>query len=359
MFVDGWERVATHAHGSLAGVLRTLLETSDLSGLRAVVTGGRAVLAGQLVPVFTQRLILRLGDPVDLAMAGIPAKGVPARQPPGRALDAATHHEVQVATVRGDLATTLGSTAQQWVGSGSPTRPAGWPRTVRRLPPSITFSSEGEPEGPTMVLQVGVRDGDLERVGFEPGSGDRRILVVGPPGSGRTTAVHTIAEALAASGYPLALVGARWRTLSRATLPTTHGDRAEVLVLTGYGDTDTDHLVEARRRDPTLAVFVDDVDRLAGLPIEPVLLEIARRVDDDRGIIVATVSTLALEGRIGAVATDLARARTGVVLWPAPGTSVLGIAVPDGIAPARIPGRGLLLRSGGVERIQVATVSRP
>ena len=61
-----------------------------------VVTGGRAVLAGQLAGLLGQRLVLALGDPVELALAGIPTRAVPGHQPPGRALDARTHREVQV-----------------------------------------------------------------------------------------------------------------------------------------------------------------------------------------------------------------------------------------------------------------------
>ena len=75
LLVDGWERLAAHAHGSLAAEVRTTLEGARRSGLAAVVTGGRAVLAGQLVPLFAQRLVLALGDPVDLAVAGIPPTG--------------------------------------------------------------------------------------------------------------------------------------------------------------------------------------------------------------------------------------------------------------------------------------------
>jgi S-DNA-T family DNA segregation ATPase FtsK/SpoIIIE len=132
-----------------------------------------------------------------------------------------------------------------------------------------------------------------------------------------------------------------------------------VLTLAGHRDEDREALIQARRNQPDLAVVVDDVDRLAGLPVEPVLLEIARRVDEDRGLVVAATSTLALEGRVGAVAADLARAHTGIVLWPSPGHAALGVQPPASAALPRIPGRGLLVTPRGVERIQVATVSRP
>jgi DNA segregation ATPase FtsK/SpoIIIE, S-DNA-T family len=358
LLVDGWERLAAHTHGGLAAEVRALLQASTDSPLRALVTGGRAVLAGQLVPLMAQRLVLRVDDPVDLAMAGIPARAVPKHQPPGRALDVKNQHEVQIATIGDQPSHVLSQVSRRWITPGDDaqvptTSRRGWPRPVRRLPERVVFTFGGTPSG---VLEVGVRDGDLEWVGFDTGRGDRRILVVGPPGSGRSTTLDTITAALAVSGQPVAVLSARWGGV-RAEQPRNHSDA--VLTLAGDGDEDRDALIQVRRDHPDLAVVVDDVDRLAGLPIEPVLLEIARRVDEDRGVVVAATSTLALDTRVGAVATDLARAHTGVVLWPSPGQAVLGAQPPAAAAPSRLPGRGLLVTPRGVEGIQVATVRRP
>jgi S-DNA-T family DNA segregation ATPase FtsK/SpoIIIE len=358
LLVDGWERLAGHTHGSLAAEVRALLEASTRSALRAVVTGGRAVLAGQLVPLFGQRLVLRLGDPVDLAMAGIPARAVPVNQPPGRALDTATHREVQIGTIGDDPSHVVSQISRRWSSPGDAAHSpkgdrSGWPRPVRRLPESVEFPFGGALSG---GLSVGVRDGDLERTGFDALLGDRRILVVGPPGSGRTTTLETITVALTAGRWPVAVLTAG-RARIAAKPSRNHVDA--VLTLAGNRDEDREALIEARRDHPNLAVVVDDVERMAGLPVEPVLLEIARRVDEDRGMVVAATSTLALDTRIGAVATDLARAHTGIVLWPAPGHAVLGVQPPPATAPSRIPGRALLVTPRGVEGIQVATVRRP
>jgi S-DNA-T family DNA segregation ATPase FtsK/SpoIIIE len=340
LLVDGWERLAAHAHGSLAADVRTTLEGAHRSGLRAVVTGGRAVLAGQLVPMFAQRLVLALADPVDLAVAGIPPRVVPTHQPPGRALDARTHRQIQIARLTGvNPAQELADVGRRWTRwpseakatpAGERTRGAGWPRPVRRLPTSVRVAP-GELDGVRGLLPVGVRDGDLERVGFDIAGGDRRILVVGPPRSGRSTTLHTLAAALGAVGHPVTRVS-------------------------GYGDADRDRLVAHRRAHPDLAVLVDDAERLAGTPLEPVLLEIARRVDEDQGVVVAATSTLALESRAGALATGLARAHTGVVLWPAPGSAGLGVGPAISGSPSRVPGRGVLVTPSGACRIQIATV---
>ncbi|HEU4998639.1 MAG TPA: FtsK/SpoIIIE domain-containing protein [Lapillicoccus sp.] len=334
LVVDGWERLAALAHGGLAAEVRALLENTTGSRLRAVVTGGRAVLAGQLPNLFAQRLVLPLADPVELAMAGIPVKAVPAHQPPGRAVDARTHREMQVA-LPGELpreppspGRSEGPTPRHRTSADSA---PGWPRPIRRLPDQVVLTDLER----TSALPVGVRDGDLATCGPDPAAGDRRLLVHGPPRSGRTTTLEVVASGLVAAGYPVALLGARW---------SSGAPDGVVLAIDGGREVDPDRLIEVRRAHPDLAVVVDDSERLSGLPIEPVLLEIARRVDEDHGVIVVATSRNALEGRVGALATDLARAHTGVELWPT--------------AAPKIPGRGLLRTLRAVERIQVARLSR-
>jgi S-DNA-T family DNA segregation ATPase FtsK/SpoIIIE len=347
--VDGWERLAGHGHGGLAAQVRSLLEGSGTTGLRAVVTGGRTLLAGHLVPVLPQRLVLALADPVELAMAGIPGKAVPLRQPPGRALDARTHREVHIATLEGDANAAAGVVAERWAHGASATTRSGWPRPIRRLPETVTWAPGGTDEFQhNGLLAVGVRDGDLATVGFHPAHGERRILVVGPPGSGRTTVLRTLTDGLGAARAPIALIG---------VAPEPHPP--DVLVLTGHGDDDVDRLVSVRRAHPDLVLLVDDAERLSGQPIEPVLLEIARRADEDRGVIVAATTPLALDSRTTALGADLARAHTGVVLWPSAASAVLGPGSGGTESPVRVPGRGILVGPSGVERIQVAMVSRP
>jgi len=207
------------------------------------------------------------------------------------------------------------------------------------------------------LIVVGVRDGDLEPVGFSPRTGERRILVLGPPGSGRTSALVTLALGFRANGHPVAVVGLGLRPWPGAGTASTDGDA--VLALSGAQPADLDRVVEARRRHPDLVVLVDDAERLAGLPIEPILLEIARRADEDAGVVIAATTTLAVEGRTGALAAELGRAHTGLVLWPVPGSAVLGMATAGLARPARLPGRGMLVTPRGADQVQVATVNRP
>jgi S-DNA-T family DNA segregation ATPase FtsK/SpoIIIE len=264
--------------------------------------------------------------------------------------------------------------------------PARWaahaPTGVRRLPMTIALPVVRHPEG---VVVVGVRDGDLAPVGFTPSTGERRILVVGPAGSGRTTALMTLTRSFRANGHTVAVVGVGLDRRPEAGTGDkcatgdnrNHGDNRDhgagyhtsashkqgdhlgtasthdnLLAITGTQPADLERLVEARRRHPELVVLVDDAERLAGLPIEPVLLEIARRVDEDRGAVVVATSTVAFEARTGALAHDLAVARTGLLLQPTTGTRVLGASITG--ETARIPGRGVLVTDRATHVVQVA-----
>ncbi|MEP6629642.1 MAG: FtsK/SpoIIIE domain-containing protein, partial [Lapillicoccus sp.] len=101
VLVDGWEQLSAVDGGEAAAALRGLLDPARRVGVLAVVTGGRAVLSGPLASALTHRLALRLPDPVELALAGVPARAAPQHQPPGRAVDLATHREVQLGVLGG------------------------------------------------------------------------------------------------------------------------------------------------------------------------------------------------------------------------------------------------------------------
>jgi S-DNA-T family DNA segregation ATPase FtsK/SpoIIIE len=340
LLVDGWESLANLDNGSLAAQLRLLLDAGQSARLSAVLTGGRAVLAGQLTSVLSQRLVLRLGDAVDLALAGIPAPSVPVHQPPGRAIEVATLREVQLGQVAPDASSTAAALeviAQEWSTESDVGLP---PRSVRRLPQDVPLSECRAAPG---TVAVGVREGDLAVRGFSPAVGERRLVVVGPPRSGRSTVLATLAIGLAGIGLPVAVVG-------DALDERTHAHT--VLAVSGRETTERDRLVEARRAHANLAVVIDDAERLADTAIEAVLLEIARLVDEDGGVVVAATTAHGLESRASLLTTELARARTGVLLNPAHGSHLLGLSVQT--ASPLHPGRGWLVTPRGRERVQVA-----
>ncbi|MFC4057951.1 FtsK/SpoIIIE domain-containing protein [Planomonospora corallina] len=108
LMLDRWEGFVAafegYDYGRLVDALLQLLREGPAVGLRAVVTGDRSALLGQISTVFDDRLILRLADPADYGLAGLPTKDLPAALPPGRALSVGEHGptESQIALLDAD-----------------------------------------------------------------------------------------------------------------------------------------------------------------------------------------------------------------------------------------------------------------
>ena len=81
LLLDWWEGYAAafeqYDFGRLIETLLQILREGSAVGLRAVVTTDRAALTGQVGAVFRQRMILRLTDPDDSALADIPPGACP------------------------------------------------------------------------------------------------------------------------------------------------------------------------------------------------------------------------------------------------------------------------------------------
>ncbi|MGW7479233.1 FtsK/SpoIIIE domain-containing protein [Nonomuraea muscovyensis] len=110
LMLDRWEGYVAafegYDYGRLTEALLQLLREGPAVGLRAVVTGDRSCLLGQVSTVFEDRLILRLADSADYGLAGLPLKELPSSMPPGRALSVGEHGivESQIALLADDPA---------------------------------------------------------------------------------------------------------------------------------------------------------------------------------------------------------------------------------------------------------------
>jgi S-DNA-T family DNA segregation ATPase FtsK/SpoIIIE len=152
------------------------------------------------------------------------------------------------------------------------------------------------------------------------------LLVVGPPGSGRTTALEAIAGDLASAGVPVRHLG----------------DLADPAVLNDW--------LEARAGAPAV-LCIDDLGPAGGVPA----LTALHQLGVGSGVaLLATATGADLSTWFQGPVAALRRARNGLLLCPAPGDAdVLGIRLPRTPVPVR-PGSGWLVRAGVPERVQVA-----
>jgi S-DNA-T family DNA segregation ATPase FtsK/SpoIIIE len=337
LLVDGWEALVDQLedldHGRPVDDLLALLRDGESLGLRAIVTGGRGVLLSRVAAVVGQRLMLRPNDPTDLLLAGIVPSALPSRQPPGRAVRPSDGAQVQVALPPPVEEVSRG--AQRWP-AWPDVPPARRALRLRPLPTSVDAAA----------LTVGPRDGhwalvgcggdEAEAVGIDL-SVDRCVLVAGPPGSGRSTTLVSMARSLHERGTDVLALCPGPSPLADGPWPVLRPDPAGA--------------AKAKLLGHAQVVLVDDVERLRDQPWELLLSQLV--ADPAAAAVVVAGTTAALLGTFRGLAGLGRSHRTGVLLRPEGSDGeVLGIRAELG--DHDLVGRGLLVVRGRQTPVQVA-----
>ncbi|WP_239111435.1 ATP-binding protein [Phycicoccus sonneratiae] len=298
-------------------------------GTSCAVAGGRDLLRPRWSGLGGEVLLLGPGDPLDLALLGTHAPGPGPTAGPGRGLRVRDGREVQVV----DPGSAPASPAP--LGEVAP-----W--TYRPLPARVGRRDLGT--DPARGWLLGALAPDSTPWTWRPEAHGRRLLVLGPTGSGRSTALATLARSVAEGGRPVVLVGAHG--------PAGGTGRSGVEQL---GPDDADRLVALRTAHPDLVVLVDDADRLDDAPVRPVLEEVLDLLVRDGGAAVVAASATALGSRFRGLDVTVARYGAGVLLRPrADDLALLGLPRADlAASPDDPPGRGLLVLDGRAAPLQV------
>jgi S-DNA-T family DNA segregation ATPase FtsK/SpoIIIE len=166
---------------------------------------------------------------------------------------------------------------------------------------------------------------------------DPVVVVSGPAGSGRTTALRTMACSLTAAAATVVTISSRGGL--QGPWSVCAPDAPE-------------RLSRVLREHPNACVLVDDVELLADSATDSILVQLARRRGPTALVVAGATSTLQHAPR-GAGAAARA-ARTGLVLQPSTPSDgeVLGVRV--AIPESRLPGRGVLVVRGEQQPVQVA-----
>ncbi len=339
LLVDGVEAVsalldeAEPGRGS-DGLLR-LLRDGAAVGLTCVLTADRAMPGGRLASAARMRLLLPLPDRADYAVAGVPGRSVPASRPPGRALLGEDARECQL-TLPG---TPAPRTDGPRVGGAPPVRIVDLPGDPG-LPPTPGPVTATDPGRWVLPIGPGGDDGTPLEVDLGRSGG---LLVVGPPGSGRSSAVQAWARQLAGAGAEVAWLGPP-ATAAPPGAPGPCLDPADARALATWVDG-----LDGRRG----VLVADDLGsgpECAGLTALPPLGARTGLV------LLATGGPAQLTSHYQGPVAALRRARTGLLLCASPAEAeALGIRLPRLPLPAR-PGSGWLVTDGRTERIQVARV---
>jgi len=321
---------------------------------------GLAAAPHQVVAACRQRLVFRLGERSDHSEFGIAAAAVP-DLPPGRAVSAEGSMVVQVARPADGVAAAVAHLA----GVAAAPGPGGGPRPVGVLPTRVVLEdlmtgndpasrsqgSTGVQSSPSAIpddassgrlaLLLGVSDVDLApaRLVLPPGG---HALVTGPPRSGRSTALATMAEAALRGGAAVVVVarpGHQWPAAPGALL-----------------DPDDPTLAAALERPGPLLVVVDDADLTDDDHVVLRRLVTARRADRH---VVAAGRSDRLRGLYAHWSREVRADRCGLLLAPDPDLDgeLVGARLPRRSPVMPAVGRGWLAGGEPEGFVQVALPS--
>ncbi|MEM7273518.1 MAG: FtsK/SpoIIIE domain-containing protein [Actinomycetota bacterium] len=339
---------------NLSGLLEHLDERGDLDGIGRLVTlvrdgpslGMVLVATGssdraipiKLAGLIEAKLVLRLADPTGYGSFGLRPKDVPDLGP-GRAIDARSGLEVLLSTVPTPAGAT-GGESQPVPGPNAPatliTRPAAWAHPLRTLQTTIHLADLDEPstiDGDRWRLVIGTRHDTLATAHLDLRAGIHAV-VTGPPSSGRTTALYTIAAAARAAEPELAIGGLGIGDIGRPI-----GDPAALTELAEGGG----------------LLLVDDLEHLAPDMTTALEAVLARPPTGVRVVVAGRPETFK---SMQPIVRHLTAGRTGILLMPAADAGEvfrLRVRPPD----RQVPGRGHIVTAGTATLVQLALDGEP
>lgn len=321
--IDDWHSVLA-GRDPLTGLalheaLTRLLAEGPGRRVHVVISGDRSLLTGGLASHLSSRLVLPLADAADLALLGLPMAAAAAWDAPGRAIRAGDGAPVQVAQPPAHLPRTC-------------SRPVQSPFRLRELPARVTVGTD---DG---VLGLG---GDCaEVVRLDLGSA-HSVLVTGPPRSGRSTALHTMA---ATSGRSVITVG---RTAPGLAGSVTHVDSESP---EAFAELDL-----ALATTPGALVVIDDLDDVNGAPLEAALVTLG---EGRRHPLLVAADPERVAGAYRGLAGLLRRNRTGLILCPTATSDGDPLGCRLAALDEPLPGRGVLVVGGRQTVVQVGVVEQ-
>jgi len=319
-------------------------------GIHVVMTGDRPnAIPPSISSTIQRRIVLRLTTDDDYLMMSVPKDILDSTSPPGRGI--LDGNELQFAVLGGDSNVSVQARAIAGVARSARKRGLGQAPGIARLPEEVALSSlplsdqRGRPA-------IGLDDQALGPSGFVPIG---TFLVAGPPGSGRTTALVTLAKALRRS-----------RPDTRLVLFTPRRSDLEAAVNWDQSAQGEDAVADLASQLATwaeseeaqagqLAMFIESVADFTSTAAEPALEQLVRSATRSDQLVVGE-SESSTWSQAWALSKPFKAGRRGLLLIPGEmdGDSLLGVSLPRIKVAEFPPGRGFLLASRRPEKIQVA-----
>jgi len=318
-------------------------------GVHIVISGDRPnSVPASLGSTIQRRLILRMASEDDYSLVGAPKDTLSAVSPPGRGV--MEGNEVQMAVLGADSnvavqAREIAKLAEAMTRQGvTPAQP------VLTLGDAIPLGSLPSTSGGHPV--IGVRDDSLSPFTF---TARGAMLVAGSPGSGRSTALATIATALRRADPGIRLVHISPRKTNLTPLPLWTLSISEPAQIAAFADDVSAQLDAETLKPAQFALFIENIGELNGSPAELDVDRLVKRALRDEVFVIgeSESSTWSAAWTLGGAFKSSKR---GLLLVPGEldGDSLLGTTLGRFKRADLPPGRGFFIQGGRVTKLQIA-----
>ena len=317
-------------------------------GIHVVVAGDRpGAMPSRLNALVQRRLVLRLAEPNDYAFLGVPGDVLLQGTPPGRGL--LIESEVQVGVLGGsadgvEQARAIAAFAASMRNAGAKEAPP-----IEALAEIVPLKDlPNEVDG---LPAVGLSGVTLAPVGIDPHG---TFTIAGPPGSGRTTAVRTVIEAIRRNNAATRFFYFGQKRSPLASLPW-EGSALDVdgaAKLAG----DLPLLIgEVGGEVPPSVVVIENISDFVGTPADLALQQLVKTAVAGGHFVLSDGDAVALNGAQPLIVGSRS-SRTGIALQPEQSDGAMFRTQFPRLKKSEFPvGRGLYVGRGGqVTTIQVA-----
>lgn len=345
LLLEGWDNLAEE--GMKQGLpmrVAQLLARGGPQGLQVLMTGDRGTTHSMVARHLTHRFSLRFNRAVDAELQGIMARELPAHQPPGRAVEIATKRVLQFAELDDPDGVGQGVAFQRALAAAA----VGHGGDVAAAPASLSdgaaldqLLANGPPDDLGFPVLLGLGDEPREPVWADAATTGGLLFVVGPGGTGRSTALRAMGEAARGPDTDIVVIGPDGSGLV-ADPPAGAVRRA----LDGPAEA---FLPPAGRR---LLVLVDDLDLLDdGRPAQEAL---GGAVPNRAVVVAADIDWMKV--RFTGLAAAARRPRKGIILSPsspANGVEMFAVRLDRTLIKPPVPGRAVANLGAGPVLLQV------
>lgn len=335
------------SHTPFFTMLSQLASDGRAVGIHVIITADRPnAISMSLASTIQRRLVLRLASDDDYLMAGVPSDILSANSPAGRGIIEDVEYgniEVQVGVLGGDANVAVQARAIEHLAQRMRASSFVPPEPIQRLSEHIELDALPVDTG-TGGAVIGVADETLSPLGINAAG---VFMLTGPPGSGRSTALVTLAQSVRRQQPGTRIVHVAPAPSNIASQQVW--DRSAIGV-----DAVRAAIGELSFASGRIMLVIENVADFGDTDVESDLAQLIKTLGDNAFVV--GESEVSRWGQAWQLAQPFKSARRGLVLWPN-GSECDGL-LSTSIGMVRRtefpPGRGVLVERGKGVWLQVA-----